>query len=146
MNNKVDQLDIANLPSEDGLLFACTLDGSGGGSLKDWTDLEAWKEGSGPIWAHLERTSPRVQEWLRNQSCLTPVTVEAMLAEETRPRSFKGTRAMIAILRGINTNVGAESSDMVDIRVWSDGQRVLSIRHLQLTTPREILTALIQHG
>ena len=138
--------DADAVPEEEGLLFACVLDGEGRAALRDWAAVESWQPGDGPLWVHFDRTEPRVQRWLAEQSGLTPVTVDAMLSEESRPRTFRGKRGTIAILRGINTNPGAEPFDMLDFRLWSDGERLISIRHHRLKTPRDILAALLGEG
>ncbi|MGI9014947.1 MAG: zinc transporter ZntB [Phycisphaerales bacterium] len=132
-------------PEEDGLLFGCILDGRGGARVIGWSEIEAWQEADGPLWVHLEQTSSRVQDWLKNRSGLTPATVDAMLAEETRPRVFRGKRGLTAILRGVNTNPGSEPDDMVAIRMWSEGKRVITVRHERLMAPRDILAQLIEH-
>ncbi|MEQ9639422.1 MAG: zinc transporter ZntB [Alphaproteobacteria bacterium] len=138
-----EEIDVHALPEDDGLIFGCALDGAGGAELGDWQALEDWRRAEMPHWLHLNAASPRVQAWLRQESGLTPVTVEALLAVENRPRTFYGKRGTIAILRGVNTNPGAEPEDMVALRIWSDGTRVITVRHLRLMTPRDILGQLL---
>jgi len=48
-------------------------------------------------------------------------------------------------LRGVNTNPVAHPDDMVAIRMWSDGKRVITVRHHKLMTPRDILAQLIEY-
>lgn len=141
-----DQTTVPNDLSEvDGLLFACVLDGAGGARVIDWAGVDAWKQDDGPLWLHFEQSHPRVQDWLRHKSGLTSVTAEALLATETRPRVFRGKRGVAAILRGVNTNPGAEPDDLVAIRMWSEGVRVITIRHHKLMTPRDVLSQLVEH-
>ncbi len=146
MNNQVSLNSLDDLPEEDGLLFACLLDGKGGAVLKNWHDVEHWTEEQGVLWAHFDRSSQRVQSWLREESDLTPVTSDAMLAEETRPRVFRGRKGEVVILRGVNLNPDADQEDMVALRIWSDGKRVISVRHERLMTPRDILSQLVELG
>ena len=112
--------------------------------LKNWYDVEHWTEEQGVLWAHFDRNSQRVQSWLREESDLTPVTSDAMLAEETRPRVFRGQKGVVAILRGVNLNPDADQDDLVALRIWSDGKRVISVRHERLMTPRDILRQLVE--
>jgi len=130
---------------EDGLLFGCRLDGKGGASLIGWQDLDGQPSEGGTIWLHLDRNSERVKTWLHEKSGLTETTAEALLAEETRPRVFRGKRGMVAILRGVNTNPGSEPKDMVALRMWSDGSKVITLRHRKLMTPRDVLEQLTEH-
>lgn len=133
-------------PEEDGLIFACRLDGEGSARIINWQEVENWTEADGPIWVHLDRSSPRARAWLNTASGLTSPTVEALLADETRPRIFHGKRGHVAILRGINSNPGAEPEEMVSLRMWSEGKRVITLRQRRLTTPRVILQSLIETG
>ena len=136
---------LIDLPEEDGLLIGCILDGRGGARVIGWAEVKAWKHEDGPIWVHVERTSPRVQSWLKNESGLPSTTVDALLAEETRPRVFRGKHGLAAILRGVNTNPGSEPDDLVAIRMWSDGKRVVTVRQQKLLTPRDILAQLLEY-
>jgi len=142
MNDQMKAEDIQNRQPEDGLIFACILDGRGGGALAGWREVENANPDV-PLWIHSDRASERVQQWLRYQSGLTPITVEALLAEETRPRSFRGKRGTIAILRSINSNDGERPDDMVAIRIWSDGNRLITIRHDRVHTPKDLLVELV---
>ncbi len=128
----------------DGLLFACTLDGSGGAVLADWSALKTRTfDGAPTLWMHLDAASPRVREWLEKDSGLTPVTISALLNVEARPRVFHGKRGYAAMLRGVNTNEDADPEDMVAMRLWCDGNRLISLRHRRLLTPRHILRRLL---
>lgn len=129
---------------EDGLLFACLLNGEGGARLVQWQEVEDWTPGDPPLWVHLDRDSPRVQIWLHERSGLTEPTTGALLAEETRPRVFHGKQGFVTILRGVNTNPDADPTDMVALRMWSDGHRVITIRQERLMTPRDVLTQLLE--
>jgi len=137
-------MDHPDLIEEDGLLFACVLDGNGGASFLGWQDINKWTEADGPLWIHLDNKNPNAGSWLRERSGLTIPTAEALLAEETRPRVFRGKRGLVAILRGINLNANQNGEDMVAMRMWSEGKRVLTLRHERMHTPRDILEKLIE--
>ena len=133
--------------ADDGLLFACRLDGRGGASLIGWDEVEGSADRpDDPLWMHLERSSPRVRAWLHGWGCMSEVTVGALLADETRPRTFRGVRGVTLILRGINSNEDAEAEDMLAFRLWSDGRRVVTLRDRPLATPRDVLSRLLEDG
>lgn len=146
MPTATTEIDLDSYPGEDGLLFACKIDGKGGGALADWAEVEAWTQGDGPIWLHLDRTTERAKIWLKTKSGLTPITVDALLSDDTRPRTFRGKRGTIAVLRGVNTNPGADPEDLVGMRLWSDGGRLITLRHRRLQAPREVLIELVRDG
>ena len=45
---------------------------------------------------------------------------------------------LVAALRGINVNPGAAPEDMVSLQLWSDGQRLITLRREPLQTTRDI--------
>ncbi|WP_083098391.1 CorA family divalent cation transporter [Pseudophaeobacter leonis] len=131
---------------ENGLLFAQRLNGDGSGTAIGWEEVKAWKTGDKPVWIHLDRTDPNVETWLRDESGLTSETVNALLSEESRPRVFKGKRGTVAIFRGVNLNPDAKRSDMVDLRLWSEGERLITLRKTRLQTVRNVLAKLAEGG
>lgn len=80
------------------------------------------------LWVHLDRQESSAREWLRDESGLSPLLCEALLAEETRPRCEVAHGGLLLILRGVNLNPGADPDDMVSPRLWADGRRVISLR------------------
>ena len=123
------------------LLFARVLDGTGGGEAIDWPTLQQWQPGPGGqvLWMHLCRNQPGVYEWLQSHVGIPEPTAELLTSDETRPRAFREGNALVATLRGINFNPGAEPEDMVSMQVWSDGVRIITLRRHPLQTPRQIL-------
>ncbi len=121
--------------SADGLVFAYRL--TRPSRALGWKDLD---EGSGedPAWVHLERTVPAVGRWLRERSGLDPVVVDALLAEETRPRSASFGEGMVILLRGVNLNPGALPEDMVALRVWIDPRRLITVRSRRLAAAQDV--------
>ena len=42
------------MSTEDGLVYAVTLDGKGGGRPMTWPDIESWNSALGLLWIHLD--------------------------------------------------------------------------------------------
>jgi zinc transporter len=120
------------MTDESGLLYAYLLDGKGGGERLDWDKINKWAPEQGVMWLHLEYSNPLVQQWILKESGLDEVTAEALLAEETRPRSMLTTSGLLLTLRGINPNPMADPEDMVAVRLWSDGKRIITTRRRRL--------------
>lgn len=79
-------------------------------------------------WVHLRAQHPDTPGWIvANLSYLDPTIIDALVAEETRPRVTRVGDGLIVILRGINTIVGEEPEDMVSIRLWIDPHRIISL-------------------
>lgn len=137
-----------DIEAEDGLLFGCMLNGTGGGQLCDWFEAERWTPADGPIWMHLDNDSPRAENWLRESSGIPASVIGALLARESRPRSLRVDDGLLVILRGVNLNEGAQPEDMVAIRLWVEQNRIITVRYERLMTPREVLDDILagRHG
>ena len=123
------------------LLFGRVLDGQGGGRPILWDEAKQWRPGAPGevLWLHLCRNRPGVQDWLENALSIPEPTAELLTSDETRPRAFREGEALVATLRGINFNPGAEPEDMISMQVWSDGERLITLRRHPLQTPRDVL-------
>jgi zinc transporter len=127
-----------------GLLHAYLLDGKGGGESLDWDRVKQWNPEQGVLWLHLEYSNPYVQQWILNESGLDEVTAEALLSEETRPRSMISGTGLLLTLRGINANPEADPEDMVAVRLWSDGTRIITTRRRRLLAAAELSEAIVK--
>jgi len=121
-----------------GLLYAYLLNGQGGGQRLDWDQVNQWEQQQGVLWVHLEYSNPVAQQWVLHESGLDEVTAEALLAEETRPRCMLSTSGLLLTLRGINPNPEADPEDMVAVRLWSDGKRIITTRRRRLLAAAEL--------
>ncbi len=130
--------------SSDGLIYGYCFDGQGGASPVGWSELAAASEDTRVVWVHFEYTAPAVQQWLEQDSGLDPLVVEALLAEDVRPRTTPMGDALLLALRGVNLSHGHDPEDMVAIRIWSDGRRIISTRRRRLRSAGDIADALEQ--
>ena len=129
------------------LLFGRVLDGAGGGRAIGWEEAQSWQPGSDKevLWVHLNRCIPGVLQWLEHQLGIPEPTAELLVSNDTRPRAFREGHSLIAIMRGINFNPNAQPEDMIGLQMWSDGQRVVTLRRSPLQSPRDVL-AIIDDG
>ena len=84
---------------DDGLVSAVILDGSGGSPPHRLGRSEVLSPSQGTLWVHLDRRERGAVAWLGSDAGLPPVVCEALLAEETRPRTAVVDGSIIAILR-----------------------------------------------
>ncbi|QLC26620.1 zinc transporter ZntB [Parasphingopyxis algicola] len=144
MTGTADNLtDRAPLEETEGLIFACSLDGAGGAKRIGWDGVESWTPEDAPLWLHVNGAADRVRDWLSGAGGLTEPTAGAMLSPESRPRVFHGAKGFVVILRGINLNPGSAVEDMVALRMWSDGRRLITVREEKLRTVRDLYERLI---
>tara|TARA_R110002096_G_scaffold171490_4_gene344505 strand:+ start:136393 stop:137367 length:975 start_codon:yes stop_codon:yes gene_type:complete len=130
------------MTEDKGLKYCYLLDGNGGGKALDWAAASAWKPEDGVLWMHLEYSDPYVQKWVLEESGVSRVCGEALLSEETRPRSVLTSHGLLLTLRGINPHPDADPEDMVALRLWSDGKRIISTRRRRLVSASEIALAI----
>lgn len=126
------------------LLFGRVLNGQGGGHPITWEQAQGWEPvlPGEVLWLHLDRRAGGVQEWLEREIGIPEPTAELLTGDATRPRAFSDGDTLVATLRGINFNPGADPEDMVSMQLWSDGRRLITLRRLPLQTPRETLAGI----
>lgn len=111
------------------------------GETRDPVQLEAdalETPGVIPHWVHIDADDPGQSEWLARHEELDGVTIEALLAANSRPRATEHGDGMIVVLRGINTNPGADPEDMISLRVWIDAVRIVTASRRQLRSVVEL--------
>jgi len=96
------------------------------------------------IWLHLDLNASCTSDWLLKHSDIDELMIEAMIADETRPRCTSTKKGFLLILRGVNLNPGAAVDDMVSIRLWVEEHRIISVRRRQLSSVTD-LTNQIEH-
>ncbi|MEQ9460118.1 MAG: zinc transporter ZntB [Phycisphaeraceae bacterium] len=127
-----------------GLLHAQTLDGRGGLCEVTAPALDAWTPANGPLWAHFDRRAEDAVTWMSHSSGLDPIIVEALLAEDTRPRVISTPTGAAVILRGVNLNPGAQPDDMISLRMWIDPDRILTMRFPKLAAVNDVRNRLLE--
>ncbi len=115
------------MSEEDGLIWAYRIQSNAQATTIDWGELNVDVE-DGFQWIHFDRTSDHAQTWLREESGLGALELDALLAEETRPRATPMGDGFLIILRGVNQNPGADPEDLVSVRMWVDAKRVITLR------------------
>lgn len=125
-----------------GLIHAFVLDGKGGGRRLDWAGVEAWQESDGVLWLYLDLTQEDSRRWLREESGLTDVAIDALMADETRPRAVTLGDGLLLTLRGVNLNPGEDPEDMVSLRIWADARRIITLRFRRLMAIEDLVSQL----
>ena len=115
------------------ILLAYDFDGEGGGKSVSDTIIARELKNDNLAWVHLDGNHPDTKPWLDKEiSYLDPFVVDALIAEETRPRVAEIGDGALLILRGVNLNENADPEDMVSIRLWIDKARIISVQRRNL--------------
>ena len=125
-------------------LHACLLNRHGGSAELDVSSVAEWSGDQGILWVHIDVNDDPSRRWLRDHSELDSTIVDALLADETRPRSFSTEQGLLIVLRGVNTNPGDDPEDMVSIRLWIEHDRIISTRRRALLSVSDIRNSLQQ--
>lgn len=128
--------------SEGGLIYGFVFDGKGSGRKVGWEDLKSWKPEHGILWLHFDYSSEDSRNWIENESGLGELPANALLTEETRPRTFIIEDAVLIALRGVNLNPDSDPEDMVSVRLWADKHKIITTRRRPLLSVTDIANSL----
>jgi zinc transporter len=80
-------------------------------------------------WVHLDGNHHSTKSWLKKEvNYLDHIIIDALIAEETRPRMMEFDGGLLIILRSVNLDKNSEPEDMVSIRMWIDHERIITIQ------------------
>lgn len=122
---------------ENGLVCGYLLDGKGGARALAPNEIDTDFGPDHVTWLHLDFTNPQSRAWVESQDEINEHMAQAMLADDSRPRCMVNPDGVLTVLRGINLNPGSDMEDMISIRVWMNGHRIISTRRRKL---KSILT------
>lgn len=125
-----------------GLVHALLLDGKGGCTEYPFEDVDKWTPEQGCLWLHFDFEEAETQRWLEHESGLNDIAFHALVSEETRPRALNRGDNLLLSLRGINLNPGEDVDDMVSVRMWTNGYRIISTRRRKLLFTEDVLDEL----
>ncbi|MCF8474406.1 MAG: zinc transporter ZntB [Emcibacter sp.] len=119
----------------DHIILSYEFDGLGGGMPIAHDAISQVIKDDALAWVHMDVNHPKTKAWLDKEiSYLDHYVVDALLADETRPRVTEINDGALIILRGVNLNRNAKPEDMVSIRLWVDKNRIISLQRRPLKT------------
>ena len=111
------------------ILLAYAINGDGSGQKLSGKAVSKGLKDDSLAWVHLDANHDATRAWLDSEiSYLDPFIIDALLADETRPRITQINDGAIVILRGVNFNDGENPEDMVSIRLFIDEHRIISLQ------------------
>jgi len=116
--------------SDPRFVFACALDGAGGSQPVATQTAE-------PRWYHLDYSHPGAREALSGLG-LGAGPIDSLTRPDSRPRTLALPGGVLVILRGVNTNAGADPEDMVSLRLWIEPERLISVRQRRLLSVQDL--------
>ena len=119
-------------------MHALLLDGEGGASHYPWENVSGWSSDEGLLWLHFDYQDEQARSWIIERSGLSDIAWNSLLTDETRPRAVSRGNLLLMALRGVNLTPGSEPDDMVSIRIWTDGTRIISTRRRSLSSTDDV--------
>lgn len=110
-----------------------------GGSGRQWQPSELSRElPAEPLWLHLDRAAPGLEEWLQRVALVPEAAVSGLLDEDTRPRMEIYGDGVMLILRGVNATDGQGHHEMVSLRLWITPRCLITLRKRSLSSIRAV--------
>lgn len=117
------------------IIFSYSFDHAGKATQLSSDQVAGELKNDGLCWVHLDVNNSQTKKWLEQKvSYLDHLIIDALTAEETRPRVMEFDSGLLVILRGVNLSKSSEPEDMISIRIWIDDQRIITIQRRELRT------------
>jgi|TARA_R110001583_G_scaffold79743_1_gene215145 zinc transporter len=121
------------------------LDGEGGAMSLPSSDLPKTLPIQGCRWVHIDCREEEGRNWLSSLDGIPETVVEALFAEETRPRTIRMGKGLLLTLRGVNLNPESNPSDMVSLRLWVTPSFIISSRRRRLLSVQDVVKDLVNN-
>jgi zinc transporter len=125
------------------LNHALLLDRNGSAKELSYDDINSNQlPNNGILWVHFDYSSQMAKDWIRNKSGIDSVAMDALLTEETRPRTTILNDSFLIALRGVNLNPNSKPEDMVSIRLFISDNLIITTKRRNLLSVDEIIDSL----
>jgi zinc transporter len=121
---------------------AFILDNNGGAKELSYEELNCINTKNKILWVHFDYSSNEAIDWITNKSGIDEIAIDALLTEETRPRTTILNDSLLIALRGVNLNPNSKPEDMVSIRLYISPNLIISTRKRNLLSVEEIIQSL----
>ena len=131
------------LPDHESLLYSASL--APGGTT---TTADAYLKSPSAdtiLWLHLCAISPETRQWFETETDIDQIMIDAMLAEDTRPRALNRNNEMLVNIRGMNLLDPDNQERMISIRMWFKDNVIITTRRRDILAIEEI-KCLIEEG
>ncbi|MGM0519954.1 MAG: zinc transporter ZntB [Campylobacterota bacterium] len=125
------------MKNESGLIYAYVLNKQGGADAISLEQVKTIKKEE-LVWLHFDFTKEDSINWIKNHSFIDEVAINALLTQETRPRTIFLDNSILMALRAINFNVNQEPEDMVSLRVFINENLIITTKKRDLLSINEM--------
>lgn len=90
------------------------------------------------LWLHLCAINPQTRQWLETETDFDQTMIDAMLAEDTRPRTLIRGNEMLVNIRGMNLLDPDNLEHMISIRIWFKDNVIITARRHDLLAIEDV--------
>ncbi len=123
-------------------VIAFLLDKKGGAVELSYEELNSVDRSEKILWVHFDYSSLEAADWITNKSGIDSIAIDALLTQETRPRTTILNDSLLIALRGVNLNKNSKPEDMVSIRLFISTDLIISTRKRDILSVAEIVDIL----
>ena len=127
---------ITTLPDHESLLYSASITPSGIGATADAYLNNPSTDNI--LWLHLCAINPKTRQWLETETDIDQSMVEAMLAEDTRPRALIRDDEILVNIRGMNLLDPDNQESMISIRMWFKDNVVITTRRRDILAIEDV--------
>lgn len=121
------------------IIHSCEINGNGKGIVLEEQAISTAIKGNALTWVHLDANVPESRIWLEQElTYLDNIIINALLVDETRPRTLEFDEGALMIFRGMNLNEDGEPEDMISVRLWVDAHRIITVQRRPLKAIKDI--------
>lgn len=125
--------------NQNGLSHGVIFDKKGSAKNISYKQLQEYDNSMGLLWVHFDYSSKEAIDWITNKSGIDDISIEALLTQETRPRTTIIDDNILLALRGVNLNPNSDAEDMISIRLYISENLIISTKKRDLLSVKDIL-------
>lgn len=118
------------------------LDGQGGFQPLGGDPGTVRPSSGAPQWVHVNFSTRQGADWLQRESGIPSPIADAMVEEDSRPRTVTHGAGALLILRGVNLNQGSSLEDMISVRIWLERDRIVTASRRRLRSVADLAASL----
>ncbi|WP_198305960.1 zinc transporter ZntB [Arcobacter vandammei] len=120
------------------------LDKEGSAKEINIDEIPKYKKANELLWLHFNYTKSEAKEWISKKSKIDNIAIDALLADETRPRTIVLGDNLLLALRGVNLDPNSKPEDMKSIRLFISENLIISCSRRDILSVREMINELKQ--
>lgn len=116
------------LEDHGGLLYSACIGTNGANMPMDMTGIPSYRPQEHFYWLHMCASHEDTRAYLQQHTRLDELVIDALLAEDTRPRTLGRQDGTLLVLRAMNFLSSGKPEDMISLRLWVEPGMVLTTR------------------